>query len=101
MIYSVSYDLSKRPRTVTKRPQPLNAFYDELQASRNWWHYLDRTWLLSTTESANELNERLRRHLVDDDMLLIMKVEADYAGWLPQDAWDWLEERRLAGEFVH
>ena len=79
----------------------LNRFYDELQNSRNWWHYLERTWLISTPENITQLDQRLRQHLIDDDRLLIMKAIPEYAGWLTQEAWEWLEERNQAGEFYN
>ena len=108
MIYVVSYDFSRRPvaENVPKREIPrlrkearrrVEAFYDELENSPDWAHYLERTWLISTLESANELNARLRRHLRDDDLLLVIRVTPDYAGWLPEGAWTWLKERAGTG----
>jgi len=93
MIYVVNYDL---PRGLFGRsPQPL---YDELFSSRGWWHYLDKTWLVSTLETMEELYQRLLPHLNETDKILITELTKDYYGQLPQEAWDWISERIQNGE---
>lgn len=82
-VYCVSYDLNKTG-------QNYNALYEELKASPVWWHYLDSTWLISTDENATQLSDRIRKHLDQNDFLIVIKVTKDYAGWLSQEAWDWL-----------
>lgn len=98
MIYVVSYDLT------TSLFRPVTAFVEELQRTdqgRTWWHFLTNTWLIQTPETAQELFGRLQPHLKDSDRLLIMRVEPDYSGFLPQEAWQWIQERANSGQFVH
>ena len=90
MVYVVSYDLRKPGRDY-------KGLFDELQVSPSWWHYLESTWLIVTTESANELYNRLRTHLDQDDSILVIQAGADRQGWLPKKAWEWID-RNLAGQ---
>lgn len=83
-VYCVSYDLNKVG-------QKYNELYDELKSS-GWCHYLDSTWLISTSETSIQLSDRLKKHMDDNDNLLVIKVTNDYAGWLPQKAWEWMKQ---------
>lgn len=82
-VYCVSYDLNQAG-------QNYNALYDELKKSPGWCHPLDSTWLISTGETAQQLSDRLRKHLDNNDSLLVIGVTKEYAGWLTQDTWDWM-----------
>lgn len=76
-VYCVSYDLNQAG-------QNYNALYDELKKSPGWCHPLDSTWLISTGETAQQLSDRLRRHLDNNDTLLVIGVTKEYAGWLTE-----------------
>ena len=82
-VYCVSYDLNKAG-------QNYSALYNELKASSSWWHYLDSTWLIATQESAEQLCNRLLRHLDKNDRLLVIKVVRSYQGFLTEEAWTWI-----------
>lgn len=84
-VYCISYDLNKTG-------QNYEELYEELKKSPGFWHYLDSTWLISTTETADQLSNRIRLHLDDNDNLLVIKVVRDYAGWLSKKAWDWIDK---------
>ena len=66
-VYCVSYDLNQAG-------QNYNALYDELKKSPGWCHPLDSPWLISTGETAQQLSDRLRRHLDNNDTLLVIGV---------------------------
>lgn len=83
--YCVSYDLNKAG-------QNYDALYEELKKSPNWCHPMDSTWVIITNESSQQLSDRLRKHLDDNDRLLVIKVVRPYAGWLTQEVWDWLDK---------
>lgn len=86
-IFSVSYDLNNPG-------QKYAALYQELQKTDHL-HHLDSNWLVSTNETAENLSSRLRKHLDDNDNLLIIKVTQPYQGWLPKPSWDWISSRVL------
>lgn len=82
-VYCVSYDLNKAG-------QNYNALYSELKKSPGYCHPLDSTWLVWTSESAQQLSDRLRSHLDNNDYLLVIRVTDDFSGWLPQSTWEWI-----------
>jgi hypothetical protein len=84
-VYCVSYDLNKLG-------QRYAALYEELKKSSLWWHYLDSTWLIATHETATQLSNRLRQRIDSNDYILVIEVRRSYDGWLPQKAWDWINQ---------
>ena len=85
-VYIVSYDLNKTG-------QDYNGLYEELKKSPSWWHYLDSTWLIYTSESADQVWQRISKHFDQNDRALILKAQpglSNRAGWLEQKAWDWI-----------
>ena len=87
MIYSVNYDL-KKPG------QDYSGLYEAIKSCGVWWHYLDSTWLLDTSLDANGIWQKLQSHVDKNDNVLIIGVTKDRAGWLPKDAWTWINSRR-------
>lgn len=85
MVYVVSYDLRKQGKNYI-------GLTEQLQFSPGWWHYLASTWLISTSESATQLYNRLTPHLDKDDSILIVEAGNHIQGWLPKDAWEWLQK---------
>ena len=89
MVYVVSYDLRKPG-------QDYKGLFDELEASSSWWHYLESTWLIETPADANQLYNRLAKHLDQGDSILVIQAGIDRQGWLPKKAWEWIK-RELPG----
>lgn len=86
MIYAVNYDLKKPGRDY-------EALYDAIKSCGVWWHYLGSTWLVDTSLSAQGIWKKLQDHVDENDRMLIIGVTKDFAGWLTQDAWDWINSR--------
>ncbi|MEL6216986.1 MAG: hypothetical protein AAFR79_00750 [Pseudomonadota bacterium] len=91
MIYAINYDLKKPDRNYEE-------LHKAIKALGAWWHYLDSTWLVDTSLSATEVWDRLAPHVDNNDSVLVIGVTRNYSGWLPQKAWDWINQRlnRLA-----
>jgi hypothetical protein len=85
MVYIVSYDLKKPGKNYT-------GLIEQLQHSPKWWHYLSSTWLISTKETPEQLYDRLSAHLDQNDFILIIEAGNRFRGWLPKDAWDWIQQ---------
>ena len=83
--YIVSYDLKGRPSAY----MPL---INELKSSHTWWHYLDSTWIILRRETLVELSPKLRKLIFQNDRLLIMPAKGPSDGWLPKDAWKWMQD---------
>ena len=64
--YIISYDLNKPG-------QNYNDLYDAIKSFGTWWHHLDSTWLIVTTQTATQIRDKLTRHLDNNDCLLVVK----------------------------
>lgn len=80
-VYNVSYDLNK-PR------QNYDDLIKEIESSPGACHVLESTWMVKTSETAEQLSNRLRAHLDENDNLLVIETVDNKQGWLPQDTWD-------------
>lgn len=88
MVLLVTYDLNAPGKNYEE-------LYQEIKKLGPWWHYLDSTWLVSTSLSPQDAWECLSKKVDKSDRVLIMRVTNSpaYSGWLTQEAWDWLGER--------
>ena len=84
-VHMVTYDLH-RPS------QDYEDLIAELKKSRNWWHYLQSSWLIESDESPSNIWARIQSSVDKDDSVLIIRVTNPHAGWLPQKAWDWINQ---------
>lgn len=89
MIYAVNYDLKAPGRDYS-------GLYTAIQGCGEWWHYLGSTWLINTTLDAQQIWSRLSMHVDRNDVVLVIGVSKDYQGWLPQEAWQWINDRQRA-----
>jgi hypothetical protein len=82
----VTYDLKTPGRNYT-------SFFNALKAQGNWWHYLANTWLVETAQTSHEVYTALSAHVTVKDWILVLPVTKHANGWLPKDAWDWINAR--------
>jgi hypothetical protein len=69
--------------------------YDGLNATlsaygNNALNYTGDYWLIKTNETAVQLNNKLKTHLVNGEHFLVIEVTRNYYGWLPNSAWVWM-----------
>lgn len=82
----ISYDLNKPG-------QDYSDLHEKIKALGAWWHYLDSTWIVVSSLSPSQAFDRLKPALDTSDMVLILNITGDVnAGWLPQKAWDWINQ---------
>lgn len=83
--YLITYDLKN------KSIKNYESLYIAIKTIGTWWHYLDSTWILKTNLTSKQIYEKLASNLLTNDHILIVKIESnDKWGWLPADAWTWL-----------
>jgi hypothetical protein len=76
----------------------LNAFHEGVKGDENikaWWHRLNGTYILITTDHITSEHLRIFFHgYFPNEYCFIMQIKynTDYSGWLPQDAWNWIED---------
>jgi len=86
VIYAINYDL-KRPG------QKYEALHEAIKSCGAWWHHLGSTWLVDTSLDATGIWSRLAPHVDKNDYVLVIGVTRDSQGWLPKEAWEWLNSR--------
>jgi hypothetical protein len=86
MILFVTYDL--------KGGRDYNPFYEALKLQGPWWHYLASTWLISTGKTPQEVVNGIHLYMDPQDSLLVAEMGEHYQGYLPKQAWDWINQQQ-------
>lgn len=88
-IFFVTYQLAR-----LSDPRPIVAVLQK-EPTQEWFHFIDNSWLITSHETASDLQDRIIAQMKQDDRLLVVQVVrgASWAGWLPEDAWDWMRQR--------
>lgn len=86
MLYMISYDLRTPGRDYS-------SLHESIKSFGVWWHYLESTWIVKTSQSVLQVSELLRQRLDVNDSLIVVDITGkERDGWLPQKAWDWIRE---------
>jgi len=58
-----------------------------------WWHHLDSTWIIKTDYSCVQVRDALRKHIDNDDELLVVGLNGvgAWAGFAPNGS-QWLKD---------
>lgn len=59
----------------------------------DWWHYLAPTYLIQTTATPLQLETHFNNH-VAGRFFLVEVSPSTAGGWLPVDAWNWINSKR-------
>ena len=86
-VYAICYELN-RPG------QSYKDLHEAIAGLGAWWHQLHSTWLVKTDKSAKDIVRILREgdRMAPNDRLLVIRVDGDYQGWLPKEAWEWIRK---------
>lgn len=84
-VYAVIYDL----KTIF---HDYSGLFNELKNSQAWSHYIQSGWLIKTEDTPEQIWNRIQPHIDKNDFVLIIEVRKNYQGWLPKEAWDWINE---------
>ncbi len=60
-----------------------------------YWNHLDNTYLIVSALSASRIKDKLSKHLINGDKILVVKVDVGNASWsgFPEKAASWLNAR--------
>lgn len=61
--------------------QDYSDLYTAIKALGDWWHHLDSTWLVKSESSAVEIRNTLKRHIDDNDEILVINVTGRERAW--------------------
>ena len=84
-VYSISHQLKAAERDYT----PL---FEAIQRSPKWHKIMDSTWFIVSSETPQQIWNRLAEHIDTKDRLLILEVTNSRYGWLAKESWAWLRE---------
>ena len=79
-----------------KTARDYTPFYAAIQHQGDWCHYLAATWLVNTTSTPQAIATALKPLMEGNDFLLVVEITSNYQGWLPKEAWDWINSRMYA-----
>ena len=63
--YIIGYDLHEG--------EDYEDLIDAIKTYGTYWHHLDSTWIIVTDETAAEIRDKLKKHIKNDDELLVVK----------------------------
>jgi hypothetical protein len=86
-IYIISYEL------VNKWITNYNNLYNTIISYGEWMHYIDNTWFIVTDQTPIQIYNSLQPHLRNGCKVIITPMTDEYFGLLPQEAWNWINER--------
>lgn len=89
IVLLISYDQEHRAR-----PERCQAVHEVIAMhADDMWRPLFSQWMVETDDSPDEWRERIQPVIDWNDNLLIARMTDEYAGYLHDDAWDWLRSR--------
>jgi len=93
MLYLITYQLDPgAPRNISQVVQNIEQTITSLGG--DWWHYIPGTWIVNTNLTAEQIAGSIHAQMISErDRLFITAVQAPMYGWLPAEAWTWLNER--------
>lgn len=86
MLYIISYDLKLPSRDYT-------AVYEAIKGLGPWCHYLESTWMVQSNLTTQEVASKVKANMDNNDYLFVTEITRKTRnGWLPSDAWKWLND---------
>jgi hypothetical protein len=95
---SDTYAIVVHPYAIAK----VNASFSETIESdpriSDWWNHIPGFYIVVSDRRASELTALMKPY-VDPWPFMVVKVDLDDAkGWLPNEAWSWLQKRHESRE---
>lgn len=86
-LFNHAYIVSLGLTEPSQRYEPL---YAVLRQSPKWFNYMSGTWIVVRQETLVDFAAKIRPLIFTNDRLLVMPAKGPGDGWLPKDAWDWI-----------
>ncbi|MCB9169985.1 MAG: hypothetical protein H6594_06490 [Flavobacteriales bacterium] len=67
-----------------------------VQGLISWWHYLPNAYIILVADNINASGvSDYVRSIIGSKHFLVTRFDPwDHNGWLPKEAWDWINENR-------
>ena len=77
----------------TSNANQLHSVVIALPSMQAWWHYLASAYIIASVMNARQLQDEI--HSRWDGLFLVAEINTrNSGGWLPAEAWEWINERR-------
>ena len=97
MLYLINYQVQYQVQPGARRniPQVIQNIEQAIISLGDWWHYLPGTWIVNTSLTAEQLARYIYTHLSEQerDYLFVTAIRGPMFGWIPTEAWDWINAR--------
>lgn len=60
----------------------------------NWWHYIGSAYLIKSPYTLFTIQNDIVEKWPNQHFLIIEVNANNYGGWLPQAAWDWINQQK-------
>jgi len=85
-------------------PSRLLALTESLRGSDAWWNFIPNVWVICTAESIDQVFQRCQVHVTlaeagGDYIWIHELVQTGQRGWLPAEAWEWLQGHHLGKSY--
>jgi hypothetical protein len=54
---------------------------ERLKSYGTYWHHLDSTWIIKTSDAATTVRDELKAFIDKNDELLVINITGDVAAW--------------------
>jgi hypothetical protein len=65
-----------------------------LKSLGSWMHYFSNSIILYTEYDAVSIYEQIENINKNKYTLVIKLDQSNYYGWMPEEAWNWIQERK-------
>lgn len=86
-IYAISYDLNSPGQKYDRMKKAIESCGESIKPMESYW-------FVDSSLTAAEVSQRVRQAHDVNDLRFVQKVTAEYGGWLSQEVWNWLDQRR-------
>lgn len=83
-LYLITYDLKGKNKDYS-------SLYETIKSYKTWWHYMESTWIIKTSESSGSITKKLIKNVEDIDALLVVRLSEDFNGIQSEKSWEWIE----------
>jgi hypothetical protein len=87
MLYLISYDLNKEGKDYAK-------LYEAIKSNSGWISALKSAWIIYTKETVEQVYNKMRPTIDDDDYLFVSELNTNRQGWLRKDVWEWINKHQ-------
>lgn len=93
-LYLITYSFNQNFNAVNFHNY-INALFAKKWIS-DWWHYTDSAYIVASSQTVQDLYNAAAPGMVGIKYVLITEINPkNQQGWLPKDAWNWMQKYRL------